>query len=64
MGADLLEDAMEIVKQANGLVGCRVVRVDCQNGLIPYYEQHGFKYLCITDSSKDKPPINQMIQII
>ena len=64
MGADLLEDAMGIVKQANGLVGCRVVRVDCQDELIPYYEQHGFRYLCITDPSKDKPPINQMVQII
>ena len=64
MGADLLEDALEIVKQANGLVGCRVVRVDCMDELIPYYEQHGFKYLCVTDPAEDKPPINQMVQIL
>lgn len=64
MGADLLEDAVAIVKQANELVGCRVVRVDCQEELIPYYEQHGFRYLCVTDPTEDKPPINQMVQII
>ncbi|MFT0898543.1 hypothetical protein [Candidatus Methanoprimaticola sp. MG2] len=64
MGADLLEDAVELIKQANGIVGCRVIRVDCPDELIPYYEQHDFKYLCITDPTEDKPPINQMVQII
>lgn len=64
MGADLLEDAVELIKQANGIVGCRVIRVDCLDELIPYYEQHDFKYLCITDPTEDKPPINQMVQII
>ena len=64
MGADLLEDAVAIVKQANELVGCRVIRMDCMDELIPYYEQHGFTYLCVTDPTEDKPPINQMIQII
>ena len=64
MGADLLEDALEIIKQANELVGCRVVRVDCQEEFIPYYEQHGFRYLCVTDPTEDKLPINQMVQII
>lgn len=64
MGADLLEDAVAIVKQANELVGCRVIRLDCMDELIPYYEQHGFTYLCVTDPTEDKPPINQMIQII
>lgn len=64
MGADLLEDALEIVKHANELVGCRVVRVDCLDELIPYYEQHGFRYLCVTDPTEDKPPIDQMVQII
>ena len=64
MGADLLEDALEIIKQANELVGCRVVRVDCLDEFIPYYEQHGFRYLCVTDPTEDKPPINQMVQII
>lgn len=64
MGADLLEDATDIVKQANELVGCRVVRVDCLDEFIPYYEQHGFRYLCVTVPTEDKPPINQMVQII
>ena len=64
MGADLLEDAMDIIKQVNEMVGCRVVRVDCLDELIPYYEQHGFRFLCVTDPTDDKPPINQMIQII
>ena len=64
MGADLLEDAVAIVKQANELVGCRVIRLDCMDELIPYYEQHGFTYLCVTDPTEDKPPIYQMIQII
>ena len=64
MGADLLEEAVAIVKQANELVGCRVIRLDCMDELIPYYEQHGFTYLCVTDPTEDKPPISQMIQII
>ena len=64
MGADLLEDAMDIIKQVNEMVGCRVVRVDCLDELIPYYEQHGFRFLCVTDPTDDKPPINQIIQII
>lgn len=64
MGADLLEDAVAIVKQANELVGCRVIRLDCMDELIPYYEQHGFTYLCVTDPTEDKPSIYQMIQII
>ncbi len=64
MGADLLEDAIELVKQANGIVGCRVVRVDCQDELIPYYEQHGFRYLCETEPAEGKPSLNQMVQVI
>lgn len=64
MGADLLEDAIAQVKKANLIVGCRVVRVDCLDELIPYYEQHGFRYLCTTAPTEDKPPINQMVQII
>lgn len=64
MGADLLEGAIEIIKRADELAGCRVIRVDCLDELIPYYEQHGFRYLCVTDQTEDKPPINQMVQII
>lgn len=45
MGADLLEDAIEIIKRADELVGCRVIRVDCLDELIPYYEQHDFRCL-------------------
>lgn len=64
MGADILEDAVELVKQANGIVGCRVVRVDCQDELIPYYEQHGFRYLCVTEPAEGKPSLNQLVQVI
>lgn len=64
MGKDLLEDAVELIKQANKLVGCRVIRVDCLDNLIPYYREQGFRYLCTTEPAPDKPPLNQMIQII
>ena len=64
MGADLFDDAIEYVMIANEFVGCRVIRVDCADGLIPYYEQHGFRYLCTTEVTSDKPPIDQMIYIL
>lgn len=64
MGADLLDDAIEYVMIANEFVGCRVIRVDCADELIPYYEQHGFRYLCTTEATSDKPPIDQMIYIL
>ena len=64
MGADLLEDAVELVKQANGIVGCRVMRVYCQDDLIPYYEQHGFRYLCVTDPVEGKLALNQLVLVI
>ena len=54
---------MDIVRQANESVGYRVIRVDCSDELIPYYED-GFRFLCVTDPTEDKPPINQMVQII
>lgn len=64
MGADLLDDAIEYVMIANEFVGCRVIRVDCADESIPYYEQHGFRYLCTTEATSDKPPIDQMIYIL
>lgn len=64
LGAELLEEAVDIVKDANKLVGCRVIRVDCADGLIHFYETHGFRHLCITEATESKPSINQMVQVI
>lgn len=55
LGSELIEDAIELVKNANNIVGCRVVRLDCIDGLIHYYENQGFKYLCKTKSDGCTP---------
>lgn len=64
LGVELLEDALSYVRRANEIVGCRVLRVDCTNDLIPYYERHGFTYIHTTEPTATKNPINQMIQIL
>lgn len=64
LGACLLRDAIDIVKQANGLVGCRVLRVDCTDDLLDYYRKHGFVLVTRSDYAEGMGQLNQMIMII
>ena len=41
-GSTLMSDAIEMICDANLIVGCRLVRVDCDNDLISYYSRYGF----------------------
>ncbi|MDR2846418.1 MAG: hypothetical protein LBV63_03960 [Candidatus Methanoplasma sp.] len=59
-GDILMEQAMKIIDRCSALEGCRVVRVDCVDGLCGYYRGRGFKLLC-KDRDED---LNQMIKIL
>ncbi|GEM_PF-297924 len=60
LGSYLLDVAFEKLDQARGLVGCRVVRLDCHDELVPYYTSHGFKLIT---KNADRS-LNQMITFI
>jgi len=59
-GNVLIDYAIGKVREAKGIVGCRVLRLDCANGLITYYEKNGFT-LIRKNLEKD---LNQMIIIV
>lgn len=48
-GAELLEDAFDVIHKAFVAVGCRAVRVDCSNDLVSYYTGHGFTFVNSSD---------------
>ena len=52
LGKRLMADAMNLIRQANGIVGCPVVRIDCKPALIPYYETYGFRPVRMNDSDE------------
>lgn len=59
-GENLLEFAIDTLRDAKELVGCRMVRLDCHDELIPYYTKHGFRPI-----TENKPgTLNQMMAII
>ena len=60
LGGDLLDIAFDKLNQAKRIVGCRIVRLDCHDELIPYYMSHGFKLI----TKNDDRSLNQMIAFI
>jgi len=60
LGKLALSSAIELIKEANKRVGCRVIRVDCKPSLIKYYADNGFG---LVGQNKDGD-LNQMIRII
>jgi len=52
--------AIGIIMQANQLVGCRTIRLDCKDALVGYYEKNGFVHL----SRNNKKNLNRMVWII
>ncbi len=42
-GKKLMKDAIDLIKDANIIVGCRLVRVDCEDKLVDYYSKLGFR---------------------
>ena len=42
-GKQLMADAMGLIRGANAIVGCPVVRIDCKPELMEYYTRYGFQ---------------------
>ena len=59
-GAMLLEDAFRVLHQAFMTVGCRVVRVDCADHLVPYYDSHGFTFI----NKNEDENLNRLVALI
>lgn len=60
LGGYLLDVAFEKLDQARGIVGCKVVRLDCHDELIDYYKAHGFRLI----TTNDDRSLNQMMAFI
>ena len=59
-GDILIKDATRVLKTAKAIVGCRMLRLDCVDELVPYYSKHGF---IIIRKNIDKD-LNQMMVFI
>ncbi len=59
-GRELAAFAMDMLGEAKKIVGCRVVRLDCSDDLVEYYESLGFSFV---GRNEDKD-LNQMIRFI
>lgn len=60
LGHELLDVAFEYLGSAKRLVGCRMVRLDCRDELVPYYSGHGFKMIA-RDPDEN---LNQMMALM
>lgn len=59
-GKDLMDFAFARLRDAKEIVGCRMVRLDCHDELVPYYTKHGFRPI-----TENKPgTLNQMMALI
>ena len=59
-GRQLISLAMSVFMQAKALVGCRIVRVDCQDELIAYYQNNGFTQVSVNEDHT----LNQMLTYV
>lgn len=59
-GLKMIEQAMQIFQEGKGLFGCCVVRLDCKDELVSYYE--GARFKCIGKNKEGN--LNQMIFIL
>jgi len=59
-GREFMAFAVEMLGKAKKIVGCRVVRLDCKDDLVEYYENLGFN---LVGKNKNKG-LNQMIKFI
>ena len=60
LGSYLLDVAFEKLNQVRELVGCRIVRLDCHDELVPYYTSYGFKLI----TKNDDRSLKQMMTFI
>ena len=59
-GSVLMEVALRQLTVSKSAVGCRLVRLDCYEELIPYYGGHGFRPI----TRNDDGTLNQMMRLI
>lgn len=59
-GKAMVKEAFKELRAANEKVGCRLVRLDCHDELVPYYNQIGFKYIRVNESNT----LNQMVAFL
>ena len=59
-GGVLMDVAFERLRVAKKNVGCRLVRLDCHEELVPYYQKYGFKRVSVNE----KGLLNQMMLVI
>lgn len=59
-GRDLLDFAFDRLHEAKELVGCRMVRLDCRDELMPYYTDYGFRFI----TKNEKNTLNQMMAFV
>ena len=59
-GKTLIDEAISKIKEAQGIVGCRVIRIDCTDELIGYYQEYGFYYV----KKNLNKNLNQMIMFL
>jgi imidazoleglycerol-phosphate dehydratase len=60
LGSMLMADAIGLIRMANHIVGCRLVRVDCDDTMTEYYSRHGFRKL----KKNGVGELNQMAYIL
>ena len=60
LGTFAIERAIGVIIEANARVGCRVIRIDCRESLIGYYESNGFTLV----RSNKEGNLNLMVRII
>lgn len=58
-GEKLMDLAMDVLANAKRSVGCRMLRLDCHDELIPYYQRYGFKFI----SKNEGSTLNRMMTI-
>ena len=59
-GIEFINLAMDVFEKAKSLVGCRLVRIDCEDELIPYYKSNGFTMVCTNEDGT----LNQMLTFV
>ena len=60
LGGEMLDLAFDYLRSAKDIVGCRMVRLDCNDDLVDYYTDHGFRMIA---KNKDGN-LNQMMTFI
>ena len=59
-GKTMMDEAVNLIMDANTIVGCRLVRVDCDDKLIGYYSRYGFRPV----KKNDDGDLNQMAYVL